>query len=193
MSSRNSPDQFNEEAMLEATMSRDAGCDGRFYVGVTTTGIYCLPSCKAKKPLAKNIVFFSDRAGAIAAGFRGCKRCNSESYPDVVPRWLKNVLELMRDRPAGRIDENELAGHAGVDKSTVRRHFKTNFGATPAAFHRRVRLARAKRLLEGGADYLSAAYECGFESASGFRDAFFKEYGVTPGSVTGGSVDGGRR
>jgi len=183
----------DRETMLAATMSRDAGSDGKFYVGVTTTGIYCLPSCKARKPLAKNIVFFSSRAEAIAAGFRGCKRCNSESYPDVAPGWLKDVLELMREKPAGKIDENEIAGLAGVDISTVRRHFKTRFGTTPIAFHRRARLARAKSLLERGADYLTAAYECGFESASGFRDAFFKEYGTTPGSVGRGQVDGGKR
>lgn len=177
--------------MLKATMSRDAGYDGKFYVGVTTTGIYCLPSCKAKKPLAGNMVFFSDRAEAIAAGFRGCKRCKAESYPDVAPDWLKKVLEMMREKPAGRIDENDVARHAGVDISTVRRHFKSKFGTTPIAFHRRVRLARAKSLLEGGADYLTAAYECGFESASGFREAFFKEYGVTPGKVAGETGDGG--
>jgi AraC family transcriptional regulator of adaptative response/methylated-DNA-[protein]-cysteine methyltransferase len=176
--------RFDRDTMLEATMSRDAGYDGKFYVGVTTTGIYCLPSCKAKKPLARNIVFFTDRAEAIAAGFRGCKRCRSESYPDVAPDWLKDVLELMRERPAGRIDETEVADQAGVDISTVRRHFKTKFGTTPLAFHRRARLARAKGLLEAGADYLTAAYECGFESASGFREAFFKEFGVTPGSVS---------
>jgi len=171
-------------------MSRDAAFDGRFYVGVTTTGIYCLPSCKAKKPLAKNIVFFSDRAEAIAAGFRGCKRCNSESYPDVAPEWLRDVLELMRNEPAGRLDENELADRAGVDISTVRRHFKTKFGTTPIAFHRKARLARAKTLLEGGVDYLTAAYECGFESASGFRDAFVKEYGIPPGGVARASRNG---
>lgn len=193
MSERDRPDNLGEEIMLEATMSRDAAFDGKFYVGVTTTGIYCLPSCKAKKPLAKNIVFFSDRAQAIAAGFRGCKRCNSESYPNVEPEWLGDVLELMRKEPAGRLDENELADHAGVDISTVRRHFKTKFGTTPIAFHRKARLARAKSLLEGGEDYLTAAYECGFESASGFRDAFIKEYGMPPGGVARASRNRGRQ
>jgi AraC family transcriptional regulator of adaptative response/methylated-DNA-[protein]-cysteine methyltransferase len=187
MRAQDKHESLDRKAKLEATMSRDAGYDGVFYVGVTSTGIYCLPSCKAKKPLPKNIVFFSDRAEAIAAGFRGCKRCKSETFPDVSPEWLKSVLDLMRERPAGRIDENELSRRSGVDISTVRRHFKTKFGTTPLAFHRKVRLARAKALLEGGTDYLAAAYECGFESASGFRDAFLKEFGVTPGSVGRGN------
>lgn len=174
-------------------MTRDSTFDGRFYVGVTTTGIYCLPSCKAKKPLAKNIVFFEDRAEAIGAGFRGCKRCGSETYPDVAPRWLKSTLELMRKERAERIDETELARRAGVDISTIRRHFKIEFGMTPMAFHRRIRLSRAKSMLESGADYLTAAYECGFESASGFREAFYREYGIPPGSLARNGSDAGRK
>ena len=178
------------ETMLKATMARDRRYDGRFYVGVTTTRIYCLPSCKAKKPLAKNIIFFKDRAEAIGSGFRGCKRCGSETYPDVNPPWLKVVLDFLRNERAARIDQNELARRAGVDISTIRRHFKAVFGTTPLAFHRKMRLAYAKRLIEGGADYLTATYECGFESASGFREAYVREYGVSPGRRQAGARQG---
>ena len=174
-------ERLTYETMLRAWLARDASYDGEFYVGVKTTGIYCLPSCRAKRPLARNIAFFADRSEAIAAGFRGCKRCNSETYPDVAPPWLAELLTLMKRELGDRIDEGRLVQVAGADISTIRRHFKEHFHTTPMAFHRKLRLAHAKRLIEGGVDYLTAAYECGFESPSGFRDAFVKEFGTSPG------------
>jgi AraC family transcriptional regulator of adaptative response/methylated-DNA-[protein]-cysteine methyltransferase len=167
--------------MLEATRRHDAGCDGRFYVGVRTMKIYCLPSCRAKLPLLKNIVFFRDRAEAIAAGFRGCKRCKAESFPNISPAWLTDFLAFMRKENTGRIRAKKLVELAGVDISTVRRYFKSQFQTTPMAFHRKLRLTRARKMIEAGAGYLAAAYECGYESASGFREAFIKEYGLPPG------------
>jgi AraC family transcriptional regulator of adaptative response/methylated-DNA-[protein]-cysteine methyltransferase len=173
--------KFTEEQMVRAMRENDAGYDGRFYVGVHSTGIYCLPSCKAKLPLLKNVRFYATREEAIAAGLRGCKRCRSAQYPDVLPDWLHQVLDFMRAHPGERLTENDLVAQAGVDISTIRRHFRQTLDITPLAFHRRLRLAEAKRLLESGHDYLTAAFECGFESASGFRDAFKNEFGSPPG------------
>jgi AraC family transcriptional regulator of adaptative response / DNA-3-methyladenine glycosylase II len=83
---------LSRQMMIEAMRRNDASYDGRFYVGVHSTGIYCLPSCKAKLPLLKNIVFYKTREEAIAAGLRGCKRCKSEQFPDVLPDWLKSAV-----------------------------------------------------------------------------------------------------
>ena len=167
--------------MLEAMRRCDAAYDGKFYVGVRTTKIYCLPSCRAKLPLIKNIVFFCDREKAAAAGFRGCKRCKAEFFPNASPTWLADVLAFMEKKRTARIGVSKLVELTGVDISTIRRHFKSQFQSTPMAFHRKLRLARARKMLEDGADYLTAAYECGYESASGFREAFIKEYGLPPG------------
>jgi AraC family transcriptional regulator of adaptative response/methylated-DNA-[protein]-cysteine methyltransferase len=167
--------------MVEATISRDSRFDGKFYVGVHSTKIYCLPSCKAKKPYLKNIVFYPTREEAIAAGLRGCKRCKSERYPDVLPSWLHSVLKFMRENQTERLNENKLIQMTGVDISTIRRYFKTHLGMTPLAFHRKIRLNYARRLIESGEDYLSAAYECGYESVSGFREAFVRQFGQPPG------------
>ncbi len=169
------------QKMLAATLKHDAASDDKFYVGVKTMKIYCLPSCRAKLPLLKNIVFFRDRAEAIAAGFRGCKRCKAEFFPDVSPAWLADFLAFMKKENAGKIDANKLVALAGVDISTIRRRFKSQYQTTPLAFHRKLRLARARKMIEAGAGYLTAAYECGYESASGFRQAFIKEYGLPPG------------
>jgi methylphosphotriester-DNA--protein-cysteine methyltransferase len=173
--------RLTRKEMINAMETDDAGYDGRFWVGVLSTGIYCLPSCKAKLPLIKNVKFFFSREEAIAAGLRGCLRCRSAYFPDMRPQWLKIVFQHMKKNTTERIDERAVAELADVDITTVRRYFKTHYKTTPLAFHRKLRLARAKRLLETGADYLTAAYECGFESASGFRDAFEREFGTTPG------------
>lgn len=167
--------------MVRAMRTNDRTYDGRFYVGVHSTGIYCLPSCPARLPLLKNVVFYTTREDAIVAGLRGCKRCRSDRYPDILPEWVHAVVAFMRDNRTRRLTERTLAEIAGVDITTIRRHFRQRLGTTPLAFNRRQRLLHAKDLLASGMDYLNAAYECGYESPSGFRDAFRREFGVTPG------------
>lgn len=167
--------------MVKAMTRNDATYDGKFYVGVHSTGIYCLPSCKAKKPKLENVVFYLTREEAIAVGLRGCKRCRSEKFPDVLPAWLYATLKFMRENRTERLNESKLIQMAGVDISTIRRYFKTHLGMTPLAFHRKLRLNYARRLIESGYGYLSAAYECGYESASGFREAFVRQFGQPPG------------
>ncbi len=174
-------EQLTYDTMVAAMLNDDASYDGKFYVCVKTTGIYCLPSCKAKVPILKNVVFLPSKKEAVSAGFRGCKRCRSEFFPYVQPEWWVKALEVMQKDITRKITENELAGIARVDISTIRRYFKTYMETTPMAFHRKLRLEYARTLIDQGNDYLTTAYECGFESASGFRDAFIKQYGYTPG------------
>lgn len=175
------------EEMIAAMEADDARYDGKFFVCVRSTRIYCLPSCKAKDPLLKNVTFTGSREEAVAAGFRGCLRCRSEFYPDVAPRWLEGAIAFMKSSLHEKITEQELAKRVGVDISTIRRYFKSFMQTTPMAYHRKLRLERAKELLEDGNDYLSAAFESGFDSSSGFRDAFRKQFGVTPGKIYGNS------
>lgn len=175
--------KFTQEEMTYARKARDASFDGKFFVCVKTTKIYCLPSCKAKSPLQKNVIFLETREEAIAAGFRGCKRCRSEFYPNTQPLWLADVLATVKKANDRKLDEESLAEIAGVDISTIRRYFKTYKHTTPIALHRKVRIEHAHTLMKRGADYLTAAYETGFESSSGFRDAFIKHYGYPPGRI----------
>jgi len=169
--------------MVKAMTESDASYDGRFYVGVHSTGIYCLPSCPAKTPLLKNVMFYTSREEAIAAGLRGCKRCHSDRYPDVLPDWLPAVIEHMKNNSQRRLTETDLMTIAGVEISTIRRHFQHNLGLTPLAFHRRLRLEHARIMITDGVDYLAAAYECGWESVSAFRDAFKRQFGCPPGRL----------
>ncbi len=170
--------------MLKAMINRNGSYDGKFYVGVLSTGIYCLPSCKAKKPKPENVRFYNTREEAVAAGLRGCKRCWSEKYPDILPDWVKRLINYLSENRAARIYERDLADIAGVNSSTIRRHFKAHLGMTPLAFNRYQRLEYAKAMLTAGESYLSVAYACGYESPSGFRTAFAKQFGQPPGSIT---------
>ncbi len=170
------------QTMVEAMTSNDSSYNGRFYVGVLSTRIYCLPSCRARLPLLKNVRFFPTREEAIAAGLRGCKRCRAAQFPDVLPGWLGTLLRYMREHRDERLDEARLRVMTQVDISTVRRYFKAHLRMTPLAFHRQLRLDYARELIESGAGYLAAAYECGYESPSAFREAFVHLYGRPPGS-----------
>ncbi len=170
--------------MFSAMVNDDASYDGKFFVCVKSTRIFCLPSCKARLPKPGNVVFVETREEALAAGFRGCKRCRAEFYPYTQPPWLDAVLGAVQTT-TGKLDENTLATRAGVDISTIRRYFASYLNTTPMAMHRRFRLQRAHELLQRGTDSLTAALETGFESWSGFRDAFIKQYGYPPGRVHG--------
>lgn len=173
---------LTRDRMIEAMRANDARFDGRFYVGVHSTGIYCLPSCGARLPKVENVRFYLSREEALAAGLRACRRCRPNRYPDTLADWVPRVISHMCTSGQGRLTERDLAEIAGVDITTVRRHFKQYLGMTPLAFSRRLRLERAARLLESGQDSLSVAFECGWESVSGFREAFRKQFGVSPGS-----------
>jgi methylphosphotriester-DNA--protein-cysteine methyltransferase len=171
--------------MVDAMRHNDASFNGRFIVGVHSTGIYCLPSCRARLPLLKNVRFYPGVEDARKAGLRACKRCQPDQYPNAEPSWLQPLVAYMRNHPDTRLTEHALVERAGVDISTIRRTFRHQYGTTPLAHHRQLRLERARQLIESGMDYLAAAYECGYESASGFRDAFARKFGQPPGSLHG--------
>jgi AraC family transcriptional regulator of adaptative response/methylated-DNA-[protein]-cysteine methyltransferase len=177
--------RLTRSTMVAAMRNDDARYDGRFFVCVTTTRIFCLPSCKAKLPNLENVRFVRSKGEAKDAGFRGCKRCRAESFPDVRPAWFTKLLLHLRRNPRTKVNEGELASLAGVDISTVRRTFRAVLHTTPTAFHRRIRLAHARELLERGADIITAGMESGFESASGFREAYLREFGRVPGNRRG--------
>jgi AraC family transcriptional regulator of adaptative response/methylated-DNA-[protein]-cysteine methyltransferase len=182
-------ERLSHAQMVEAMTNNRTELNGRFWVGVHSTKIYCLPSCPARLPLLKNVIFYDNREDAIAAGLRGCKRCKSDTYPDILPGWYAKIVRYMADHPSERLTEPDLAEMAGVEISTVRRLFKNNLKITPLAFHRKLRLKRAASMIADGESYIGAAYECGWESVSAFRDAYKKQFGSF-GSF--GSLPGGR-
>lgn len=178
---------MTEEDLYNLCAECDPTYDGKFFLGVLSTKIYCLPSCKAKMPLRKNIKMFSTREEAVNFGLRGCKRCKSEFYPFTQPSWYNPLLEFIDKIKDRKVTSKELEDLTNVNISTIRRYFKHYQGSTLSGYHRRIRLEYAKQLLLNGESLLDIPYLTGFSSLSGFRSAFFNEFGKNPGELKNGA------
>lgn len=178
---------LSRERMFELSWSRDASADGRFLLGVTTTGIYCLPSCAARRPRPENARFFATAAAARAAGLRACKRCRPDAFAAGRDPDLERVTDLVaavRRDPAGFPDVAALAGAAGVGHSRLHELFRHHLHASPADHLRRQRVAAAvARLLEGDERVLDVGFAVGFDSASAFHAALRRVARLAPGEV----------
>ena len=172
--------EISIETMLQARLKRDPRFDGKFFVGIKTTQIFCLPSCKARQSKEENIEFFNNQHEAKQSGYRGCKRCHSETYPNTKPVWLEKIEEFLESRTEEKITEKELSKIFDVDQSTMHRKFLQYLETTPTEYHRALKLEKAKNLLEEGENISEIIHKCGFKSISGFRTAFIKKYGYTP-------------
>lgn len=167
------------DTLYQALLERSPAYEGRAYVAVATTGIFCRLTCPAPKPLRQNCRFHDTPAACLAAGFRPCKRCNplGEIAPDHAA-----LLEALRQDPARRWREADLI-HLGHDPSTLRRAFRRQFGMTFLDMARQARLAAGATALAEGAPVIAAQLEAGFDSASGFRAAFQRLTGIAPGRM----------
>ena len=175
---------LSREEMYARFLERDADCNGRFVVGVRTTGIYCLPTCPARKAKLENMLFFPDEATAIDAGLRSCRRCRPDhfyrQYDPTLERITKLVAEIRND-PAGFPDIAAMATACGLGKTKLNHALREHYHESPASFLTRTRvLAVAERLLSTKTKPLDLAYELGFESASAFHDSFAKQLAMRP-------------
>ncbi|WP_211371512.1 bifunctional transcriptional activator/DNA repair enzyme AdaA [Altericroceibacterium indicum] len=171
-------DLLDHTAMEAAFAARDRAADGCFVVGVLTTGIYCRPSCPARRPKPENTRFYLKEEDAQAAGLRPCRRCR----PDEVARdraAIDRVLALLkRDPSAHGLDA--LADEVGYSPSHLQRLFKRDIGLSPAAYARALRSQRAQDMLQGASDVTDVIYKAGFESPSRFYAAMEGRLGMTP-------------
>ena len=166
--------------MLRAFFARDASYDGLFVTGVRTTGIFCRPSCPARKPHEHNVEFFPSVSNALFAGYRPCQRCQPLTAHEPTPSWLQSLLDRIDAAPDVRIRAADLRA-LGLSPERVRRQFQRRFGMTFQAYSRARRLGGALTQLREGADLDSAAMDAGYESLSGFREAFGRFFGDPPG------------
>jgi AraC family transcriptional regulator of adaptative response/methylated-DNA-[protein]-cysteine methyltransferase len=165
--------------MERAFFSRDASYDGLFFTGVRTTSVFCRPSCSARKPKPENIRFFPSAPEALFAGFRPCRRCHPLET-SVAPDWLERVLEAVDQAPGGRLPDAALR-RLDLEPARVRRHFQRAYGMTFQAYCRARRLGAAFAGLREGTSIDDAVFDHGYESHSGFRAAFHKLFGTSPG------------
>src|SRR5690606_33759012 len=176
---------LSADEMYQALVERNSEYDGLFFVGVRTTGIFCRPTCTAKKPLRRNVRFFSSAANALAAGLRPCKRCRPLEMVGRMPVWLEQIVATAEQNGERRWSDADLRAQ-GVDPTRVRRWFQQHHGTTFHRYLRGRRLSAAVAHLAVGEDPTRVAFAVGYESVSGFREAFLKWFGTTPGATCNG-------
>lgn len=178
------PSLLPPRAEMERAFSRrDAGYDGVFFTAVRTTGIFCRPSCPSR-PNPENVEFLPSIKACLFAGYRPCKRCRPEDVDGAPPDWVTELTRRIETSPETRLTALDLAS-VGVTPERARRWFQSHYGMTFSAWCRARRLASAFARLREGAAVDDAILGAGFESHSGFRDAFRRTFGAPPGRAMG--------
>ncbi|MDO5604920.1 MAG: trifunctional transcriptional activator/DNA repair protein Ada/methylated-DNA--[protein]-cysteine S-methyltransferase [Paracoccus sp. (in: a-proteobacteria)] len=171
--------------LYAALCARDPAFEGRAIVGVTTTGIFCRLTCPARKPRPENCRWFADATQAQAAGFRPCRRCHPTGATAEGEATVTALRAAIEADPGRRWTEADLVG-MGHDPSTVRRAFRRHFGMTFLQMARAARLRQGARRVASGAAVIEAQLDAGFDSASGFRQAFARLFGHPPAAMKAG-------
>ncbi len=174
----------SSDEMYQALLRRDSQYEGVFVVGVKTTGIFCRPTCPARKPQRGNVEYFATVREALSVGYRACKRCCPLEVAGAAPSWLRGLLAAVEQDPSRRWKDADLRAR-GLEPTRVRRWFKRNHGMTFHAYDRARRLGAALGRIRQGEDLTNTAYEAGYESPSAFREAFGKLFGTPPGRARG--------
>jgi len=175
-----------EESRWRAVLARDAGEDGRFVFAVRTTGIYCRPSCPARRPRRPNVTFFVTPDAAEAGGFRACRRCHPRSAEPPGRAWTRRIRRLIEAAEGRPPSLARLASAAGVSTHHLQRAFKKTFGLSPREYAEALRLGRLRLALRAGRPVEEAAYEAGYGSASRAHVGARAALGMTPGAYRRG-------
>jgi len=188
---------LDDTAAYQVITARDARFDGRLFVGVTSTGIYCRPICRVRTPSAKNCRFFETPAQAEAASFRPCMKCRPELAPAAGHAWsVMDASRTLARQAADLLDEQAASGDAkslvdvaerlGVSDRHLRRIFQTEHGVTPLQYLQTRRLLLAKQLLtDTRLPVAQVALASGFNSLRRFNAAFVENYRMSPSRLRG--------
>ena len=165
--------------MYRAVVRHDPAFEGVFWLGVRTTGIFCRPTCHARTPNRENVEYFGAPSDALHAGYRPCKKCRPLDHGRAPPPLVATLLVAVEREPGRRFRDSELTA-MGIDPSTARRQFKRYCGMTFQAYHRARRMGLALLDIRKGKTVLDSQLDQGFESGSGFREAFARIVGAAP-------------
>jgi AraC family transcriptional regulator of adaptative response/methylated-DNA-[protein]-cysteine methyltransferase len=165
--------------MLRAVREKNTHYDGVFFVAVKTTGIFCRPSCPSR-PKPENVEYFGTVKECLFAGYRPCKRCHPLETNGTPPAWAAQLISRIEAVPDTRLRASDLR-ELGVSPERARRWFKQNYGMSFAAWSRGFRLAGAFNRIRNGEKLDDTIFDSGFDSHSGFRDAFSRTFRDAPG------------
>jgi AraC family transcriptional regulator of adaptative response/methylated-DNA-[protein]-cysteine methyltransferase len=183
---------MNEAIAWESVLHRDAAADNRFLYGVTTTGIYCRPSCPSRRPKRGNVSFFSTAEAAERAGFRACQRCTPNRDPAsgdrAVDRARDYIDRHVHDLSEERITLELLGEQSGMSPYHLQRKFKAQLGLTPAQYIRARKRERLKGELRRGETVSRATFGAGYGSSSGVYGGADAKLGMTPATYRRGGA-----
>ncbi|EKB48273.1 bifunctional transcriptional activator/DNA repair enzyme AdaA [Cecembia lonarensis] len=167
------------EIMYKAIVEKDTSFEGVFFTAVKTTGIFCRPSCTARKPKLENVEFFKTSKECILKGYRPCKVCNPLKTLNQMPKEYQQIINELSADPSLKFKDYDLK-QKGIEPSQIRRWFIKNHGITFQAYQRMFRINSAFKKIQNGERVTHTAFETGFESLSGFGDSFKNIFGVSP-------------
>ncbi|KAB7667147.1 bifunctional transcriptional activator/DNA repair enzyme AdaA [Bacillus sp. B1-b2] len=176
--------EIKREEFYKALVEKNPQYDGIFFAGIKTTGIFCHATCTARKPKFENCEFFLTAEEALLAGFRPCKRCNPLFYPNSIPEEVEILVAAVEKNPEKRWKEADFQT-LGIHSATARRKFKEVYGMTFVQYARSRRMGIAfKEIVTGKKKVIDQQVSLGYESPSGFNDAFTKIMGNPPKKTT---------
>ena len=178
---------LKENEMYQALLDKDVSYEGSFIAAVKTTGIFCRPTCTARKPKRENTEFFKNTKEAIQSGYRPCKVCRPLETIGETPDYIKSLLKDVENNPAKKYKDWDLR-QRGLEPSKIRRWFLKNHGITFHSYQRMFRINSAFKKIQEGETVSSAAFDSGYESISGFNDTFKSVFGVSPSNSKNKSV-----
>jgi len=163
----------------QALLDKNSEYEGIFFVGIKTTGVFCRPTCSARKPKFENCEFFTSAKEALLASFRPCKRCHPLFPANQASNLIQILVEAVEKNPEKRWKNRDFR-ELSIDVSTARRQFKKRFGMTFVEYARARRMGIAMKQIREGSSVIDAQLSTGYESSSGFRDAFSRIMGAAP-------------
>ena len=171
----------------QALVERKTEYVGIFYVVVKTTNVFCIATCRARKPLLKNVAFYTSFKEALENGYRPCKICKPTENANQAPEQVEQAIHMVKTNPKERISDDHLR-EKGISPEVVRRWFNKNYGMTFQAFQRMYRINNAFLELKHGKKTTEAAYDTGYESLSGFGYTYKKLIGNSPHNSKGKAI-----
>jgi AraC family transcriptional regulator of adaptative response/methylated-DNA-[protein]-cysteine methyltransferase len=171
--------ELTEEIMYKAIVEKDTSFEGVFFTAVKTTGIFCRPSCTARKPKLENVEFLKTSKECILKGYRACKVCNPLETLHHTPVEFQQIINELSQNPTLKFKDHDLK-QKGIEPSQIRRWFLKNHGITFQAYQRMFRINSAFKKIQNGESVTHTAFDTGFESLSGFGDTFKNIFGVSP-------------
>src|SRR5512141_2351654 len=179
----------NTDYAWEAVLSRDRRSDGRFVYAVSSTHVYCRPSCPSRRPARNHVTFFDSAQLAEAAGFRACLRCQPQlPAGSEAEEWLERARRYLDDHTDEPITLRRLAAHVGLSPFHVQRAFTRVVGLSPKAYQATKRMVRFTASLKRGETVTHATYEAGFGSSSRLYARVHEDLGMTPSAFRSGGM-----